>query len=428
LSDQKNSFGDDSTMFIPNPQGRNLSRSNSLDGLSDFQSGVNYQPLDQDQLSGLNPLITSANAILMMIPRIRNLISYPNPRQLKEQLYEKVVQFSNLSKKMGVSEDDIFIARYALCTFLDETLASTPWGSSSDLVNKSLLVSFHQDAWGGEKFFQILNKLAEDPVSKIDLIEFYYVCLSLGFEGRYRVVNGGNFELDALRQKLSKLIKNVRGNHEADLSLHWRGENTIKVKSHNYFYLWLSMAFSSILLLFLFMYFSFSLNERADNIAFEKLVLTSHPESKVQEKPTLRLSKFLKLEIDQNLVQVLDTEKVSKVSILGDGLFTSGSATLNQDYFPILKKIAVALNEVPGRVIVLGHTDSQPTRSIRFPSNWHLSKSRAENVGEYLRLNLSQPLRLSIEGMGDSVPIAPNDTDINRERNRRVEILLQVAD
>ena len=431
MIDLNNNADEESTKLIPNPQGRNPSKSSNKENFTEFEFNQSPTSLDHDLISGLNPLIASANSILTMIPRIRSLVSHPNPKQLRELLAEKIIKFEDVAKKRSATDDDIFIARYALCTFLDETLSSTPWGASSDFVNKSLLVSFHKDAWGGEKFFQILNKLAEDPVSKIDLIEFFYVCLCLGFEGRFRVINNGNVELDSLRVKVAKIILNVRGQHEGDLSSHWRGENTLSIKTKNYFYIWLLSAASAMLLLTLYMFLSFYLSKNADGLLFQKLDIGNQiikVQPSTQKRVVPQISEFLKPEIDQNLVAVVDKENTSKISILVDDLFSSGNATLNPDYLPLLKNISNALNSVSGRIVILGHTDNQPSRSIRFPSNWHLSKSRAENFGEYIKSFLHEQSRLTSEGMGESMPITPNDSEKNRSKNRRVEILLQITE
>jgi len=72
----------------------------------------------------------------------------------------------------------------------------------------------------------------------------------------------------------------------------------------------------------------------------------------------------------------------------------------------------------------MGHSDNVAIRSLRFPSNWHLSKARSEAVANILSINLSQLDRMRSEGRGSTEPLVPNDTKSNRARNRRVEILL----
>ena len=82
---------------------------------------------------------------------------------------------------------------------------------------------------------------------------------------------------------------------------------------------------------------------------------------------------------------------------------------------------AEAIDEVPGEVLVVGHSDNTPIRSVRFPSNWHLSTARAEAVSERLSRNI-QGRRLRAEGRAESEPIAPNDSAEGRARNRRVDV------
>ncbi|MBU6260014.1 MAG: OmpA family protein, partial [Burkholderiales bacterium] len=73
-----------------------------------------------------------------------------------------------------------------------------------------------------------------------------------------------------------------------------------------------------------------------------------------------------------------------------------------------------------------GHTDNQPIRSLRYPSNWHLSLARANHVKALLAQSVN-PSRLSAEGRADSEPVASNATAAGRAQNRRVEITLLAA-
>jgi len=120
---------------------------------------------------------------------------------------------------------------------------------------------------------------------------------------------------------------------------------------------------------------------------------------------------------------VRDLEDRSVVTIRGDGTFRPGSATLEESVLPLLRRIGEALREVPGPVLITGHTDNVPIRSARFPSNWHLSVERAESVRTLLA-GLVAADRLAAEGRADAEPVAGNATPAERARNRRVEITL----
>ncbi len=87
--------------------------------------------------------------------------------------------------------------------------------------------------------------------------------------------------------------------------------------------------------------------------------------------------------------------------------------------------IAQAIKKVSYSVRVEGHTDNVPIQTPRFPSNWELSVGRAVNVVKYFaEVSDMNPQRLSAVGYGESRPVVPNDTPLNRAKNRRVEILL----
>jgi type VI secretion system protein ImpK len=92
-----------------------------------------------------------------------------------------------------------------------------------------------------------------------------------------------------------------------------------------------------------------------------------------------------------------------------------------------MKRIAQALVQVPGPVLVTGHTDDQPIRTMRFPSNWHLSQERADTVRNLLQSNGVANERLRAEGRADGEPVVANSTPANRALNRRVEVILFVA-
>ena len=82
-------------------------------------------------------------------------------------------------------------ARYVLCAGLDEAVLSTPWGAQSEWAQHPLLVALHREAWGGEKFFEMLDRISTDPARYLDLMELQYLCLALGFGGKYQVHERG---------------------------------------------------------------------------------------------------------------------------------------------------------------------------------------------------------------------------------------------
>ena len=106
-------------------------------------------------------------------------------------------------------------------------------------------------------------------------------------------------------------------------------------------------------------------------------------------------------------------------------LFDFGKADLNPGGLDFLNKMANMINKIPYPVRVEGHTDNVPIHTDRFPSNWELSIARAVSVVKYFAgSGKIDPQRLSAVGYGDTRPLVPNDSPVNRTRNRRVEIVL----
>jgi type VI secretion system protein ImpK len=112
------------------------------------------------------------------------------------------------------------------------------------------------------------------------------------------------------------------------------------------------------------------------------------------------------------------------VTLTAPELFRSGSAHVNPDLYQTLRAVALALNQVPGRVVIVGHTDDQPVHSMRFADNFDLSRERAVAVAELLKPVLTTPGRVEWQGAGSTQPrYKPVNTAENRARNRRVEII-----
>lgn len=383
---------------------------------------------------GRNPLLQAAGPLLAAAPRLRATIRHPNPEGLRQALVESVKRFESALRGQGLANEQVVAARYVLCTMLDEAAASTPWGGSGAWSSRSLLVHFHNESWGGEKVFQLLTRLAENPTQHHDLLELVHAALALGFEGRFRVLDNGRAQLDEVRQRLAQMLRQHRGSVERELSLHWRGVATPVRRLRDGIPLWAVAAGMALLLLAVFVGLRLSLNVQTDasfsalqQLGSKLAVAPAPPPPAVPlPPPPPRLAQLLKDDIAGGRIAVQDLADRSIVTVRGDGMFGAGSADLARDITPLLGRIGAALASLPGRVRVSGHSDNEPIRSLRFPSNWHLSKARAESVRDLLAASV-KPERLVAEGRAESEPIDDNATAAGRARNRRVEITLTAA-
>ncbi|MCU7944030.1 MAG: type IVB secretion system protein IcmH/DotU [Candidatus Thiodiazotropha sp. (ex Cardiolucina cf. quadrata)] len=379
---------------------------------------------------GANKLEIAATSLLSLLGRLRETPSHPDPAALKNSIIEKFRIFERTAEDLGVDKETIFWTRYVLCTTIDETVLSTPWGNQSLWRDQSLLVSLHNEAWGGEKFFQLLQKLLQNPAKNIELLEVMYICLSFGFEGRFRPLPDGYAQLQTLRDNLYRTIRNHHEEYERDLSGHWQGVYLKQNALVQYVPLWVVLAVSGVILLLMYSGFNLSLNVQSDPVHAELHNIARNVKTVVERKPPpapepeLTLRVLLANEITQGSVDVAEDYAEGSVRIAGDGLFASGSGAVKAQFLPLLNRIAAAMDQLQGEIVVEGHTDNIPIRSLRFPSNWHLSRARAESVAKIMASNLTKPGRIQSIGRGSAEPLASNDTGEGRARNRRVEITL----
>lgn len=392
-------------------------------------SGADALPVELSALGLLNPLVSAATGLLVLVGKLRGLAQPPNMAALRASTAEAVQRFEADARRAGASNESVLAARYILCTALDEAVANTPWGVQGGWNKQSLLVQFHNETWGGEKVFQLLARLAQDVPTHRDLLELLYVVLALGFEGRYRVIDNGKAQLDGVRQRLAELIRKDRPPLEPALSPHWRGQGGGGVALRDAVPLWVVGAAFLLLLALLWFGLRIWLGNRSD-LTWTQLAGLRMPQVQVALPPPVpakapRLARFLEPEVKQGLVTVTDEADRSTVRLRGDAFFSSGSADPMASAMPVLVRIGQALAEVQGQVLITGHSDSQPIRSLRFPSNWHLSTARAEAVKTAL-MPLVDANRMRAEGKADAEPVAPNDNAANRARNRRVEVVLLV--
>jgi len=139
-------------------------------------------------------------------------------------------------------------------------------------------------------------------------------------------------------------------------------------------------------------------------------------------------------EIKENIEALKRSDEV-KVSRNEEGLairldsrflFDLSSATLRSEAFEVLDGVMGSLKDLPNEVRVEGHTDNLPINSSTFPSNWELSTARAAAIIRYFESKGMDPRRMSAVGYGEWRPVVRNDSPENRQKNRRVEIFVDL--
>ncbi len=379
--------------------------------LADFVSGTD------------NPILQSASPLLLLVTKLGAI---QQVLALRQQAVQEIRSFEDRLRAASVSREDALVARYVLCTFVDTAVLNTPWGAQSDWASQSLLVLFHKEVSGGTKFFEIVERVRADPARYGALIELLYVCLALGYEGKYRHDSQGPARLSQLQHELFELLRARRSLQGEDLSPHWRGVEDRRNPVMRYVPWWVVALGAVAILTLAFIVLRARLGIEAEPIKTALATAAVRVDYPTVSPPRAsRLKELLASEEAAGRLKVEEFGDKTVVTLVASNLFRSGSAHVNPDFLPTLVAIGRALEQVPGRVLIVGHTDDQPVHSLQYADNFDLSRARAVAVADVLKPTLQNYGRVGWQGVGASEPRYPMDTAGNRARNRRVEIIHQ---
>lgn len=393
--------------------------------------------------SGINPLVWAANPLLDMIPQIRTVHEMSDIRVLRTRIVNEINAFEARAQSVGIPREDLIGARYCLCTVLDEVVSLMPWGSNNVWANQSMLVTFHNETWGGEKYYLLLGRLVQNPERHKDLIELLYYCNALGFEGRFRLANGGFSQLEMLKKQVVTLLNKARGGYEHRLSPHWQGISSIS-PAWRMVPPWIVALLCVLMGIALYMVFSFRLAPFYGDTS-SKLSALEVPAMNVARAapPSAPVVKNVCNELKQNInaggaVTVKEIGGACEITLRGTlagvGMFASGSAEISEAYRDVLMRVGDAIPKNGVEVVVAGHTDSDPVCGgsstscrLRYKSNDALSEARALSVKSLLDGRIGQTGLTSAEGYGADKPVRRRDGTEDKAMSRRVEIYIMQA-
>ena len=212
-----------------------------------------------------NPIISVTKPLLSLLTRLSQSHQHSDVNGLHSRTIQEIRNFEANAQQKGIDAQHILIARYILCSAIDETVLNTPWGANSLWPSKSLLSTFHRENTGGQKFFTLMERMQQNPGANIDLLELISICLALGFLGKYRVVQGGTSQVETIRSQLHQQIALIRGEYERDLSPNSEGIHIKRAVDRNV-PLWVIGAIAGAIILATYISFSVALNSDAKPI------------------------------------------------------------------------------------------------------------------------------------------------------------------
>ncbi|WAX93513.1 type VI secretion system protein TssL, long form [Aminobacter sp. NyZ550] len=422
-------------------------------GAAGTSQDVLFDAAERVQVSGANPLISAATPLLILFGHLRTVTVETDVSVLAQHVAECIEEFEWKAAEAGVSEADAHVAKYALCETADDIIANLP-GIGSGWAQQSMLSRFYGIDPPGNGFFEALNSVLADPAERGDLLELFHACMSLGFEGQYRGVAGGNQSLELVRQDLYAALRYFRPRVYDDISPHWQGLAATVGRRPYRLPLWAMAALALAFVTAAFFWMRGDVTRDGDSLAATLLALTPatpvvierndfappveraapiEPAAPVAAPPTMaqiyRIRAALTQDIGAGALTVATKGEFIVVELNNELLFEPGKAETKPEFTPVAARIAAAFAGEPGPIKIVGHTDNvKPRQSSAYKSNYDLSVARAEAVAKALVQGIGDTSRISVEGKGEDVPIADNTTADGRAANRRVDVMIRRED
>lgn len=393
--------------------------------------------------SSTNPLVSLAAPLLGLVSRLRHVAGGVDLAAVRERVYAELKSYADAGRNAGIAAEPLRAAHYALAATVDDVIMNTPWGAHGGWSRQTMVSAFHGDVQGGERFFAWLDRLMGAPAQNRQALELYELCLALGMEGKYRLSPRGPAELTAVRNNLRQTLRGLGPAPERDLSGEWKGVDAPKKKVDGGVPVWVAGAFALLLGGLAYGFYTFALASRAEAVEARmgnlappqpiRLPVIARPTPPPPPPPPrpppadsvkIRVERILQPDIAARRVAVADFGRGVKITINFAEMFAAGSADITPVMRDLLARIGASLRNEQGLVNVIGHSDNQPIRTVRFPSNQALSEERAKNAAAAMVPTLGDAARLRARGLADSQPVADNSTPDGRARNRRIEISL----
>lgn len=392
---------------------------------------------------GPNPILAAAMPLLILLGNVRIARSVPQVAPMMSSVADAITTLEATLRSANIPEAQVQIAKYVLCATADDIVQNLPSSDRLLWTQYSMLSRFFQTRDSGVGFYDELAKLRQNPQQNHDLLGLMHACMSLGFEGKYRVT-GGDIAHQQIRRDIYQTLRASEPRVTEDLSPHWRGQDIAAAHVRRAVPLWAVAASTAGLLLVCFLALRWLLGGMSD--AAEAKLASLHPVTVasifrtkpappppppviVQTTQLQRIRARLKDDIGQNRLSADYAGKDIVIRLLNDTLFDTGSTTVRASFVPSIGHVAAALDKEPGTIRVVGHTDNtRVVSTVKYKDNQQLSELRAQAVALFLVSGLSDPRRLTTQGLADTAPIDTSNTPEGRARNRRVEIFIPRED
>jgi type VI secretion system protein ImpK len=151
-------------------------------------------------LEQMNWVCSNVITLAMQLSSAQDL---PAPEVMRQRISSLLDNMHQRAQQVGIPAEDVLEAKYALVAFIDEQLLRSRWVGVTDWMARPLQLTHFNENTAGEGFFARLQALLQQP-NRVHVLQIYYYCMALGFEGQYAV--SGNAGLQAVLQQTRQVI------------------------------------------------------------------------------------------------------------------------------------------------------------------------------------------------------------------------------
>ena len=395
-----------------------------------------------------NKLVDAFSALLEFAPELENALPPDNPETLRTRLLEELVRARDAAVASGSPLERADQAAWSVAALLDDLALNTPWGGASVWPRQPLVVMLRGDVDAGTQFFSRLEELERHPNRDRELLELQYLCMALGFRGKFRIPGrAGDRSINAVRVAAARFLRDADA-ADAPLSPNWKGVVASDEPQRFIVPIWVMAVIAAVVATGIYVALSMALSNQATQLpalvralppADRAQVLRAAPQSDkpapapVETVDFALLPEFAAAAPESLRPALKGAESVSLARLViqatNPELFQSSRAELTDGFEPLIVSIAKVIREneeLIGNVTVVGHTDGIPLqRTNPLSTNQRLSEARAATIADLLVQNGVPSDRIHSEGRAATDPVADDGTREGRALNRRVEVLVE---
>lgn len=234
------------------------------------QSSRRSQQQQQRQQSA-NDLVTFAAPVFDLILRLQSGIVKPS-NELRPKIKSLLDDFEQRAERYRLNHKVVNVAKFALAAFVDETVLTGQFHLKEEWERHPLQLEYFGEQLAGDKFFEKLKAMIAQVEVTADAVEIYYVCMLLGFKGRYAVYEQEKL-LGIMQQTADALVKAGKIS-KVELAPHWQANDQPKPPEKRGMPTWAKVtAFAGLAFGLLFYLVMFLLSSKFLDDAMQKLQL-----------------------------------------------------------------------------------------------------------------------------------------------------------